>query len=264
MSGLIGGELLGAGSVRLAGDDGNGGGGGGTITEIESSDGSITVTNGTGPIVDLTRPAGSGDPIIIGKFTGVIPTGEGDAFTYLADPGQVVATAAGAEVDPQLYPTDARTFRTLRVTAVNGNASLNPYTVELYINGAATLQAVVIPAGAAPGTVVADGAHPLACAANDTFDLLASVAIGDITRIVSAVLEGVPGGGGGGGGSVSLVQSTDGSVVVTDGAGPTVELSVPQGAGGTLASRIRAATHSSLGPWSAWAAPGPARPGCAT
>jgi hypothetical protein len=39
------------------------GGGAGTITQVESTDGSVTVTNGTGPVVNLTNAGGGSGTI---------------------------------------------------------------------------------------------------------------------------------------------------------------------------------------------------------
>lgn len=172
---------------------------------------------------------GSGDAPVIGKFSGAVIAGEGPSSGFLADPGGDIALGASAQTDPQLYPTAARTFTTMRVTAVGGGDPSLPITVTLYKNGAATAQHVVIPAGTAAGTVIVDSSHPIAFTANQKFDVFTSTT-GSISGslAVSVTLEGPAGGGGGGGGggSINLITSNDGSIAVVDPSGPTVDLSV--------------------------------------
>jgi hypothetical protein len=217
---LIGSQDTGLGNVDTAGQD-DGGGGVGTIDEIISSDGSITVTNPTGPIVDLTGAgtlknidspdgsisvsSGTGPTAhievadktapLIAKFSGAIIASEGASSGFLADAGGDLSLGNSAQVDAQLYPTAARTFAVLRVTAVGGGDPSVAYTVTLYKNGAPTAQHVTVAAGTAAGTVLTDTGNPIAFAANDKFDLFCSSAASlSGSLALSAVLEG-PGGG---------------------------------------------------------------------
>jgi len=72
----IGGGLLGSGNVQVAGSEPRGGGGAGSITEITSTDGTVTITNPTGPVVDLSV---STDPGELPTFDLALSYGQGDS-----------------------------------------------------------------------------------------------------------------------------------------------------------------------------------------
>lgn len=223
MSGLIGSAGGGASVDAAQGAEEAGGGDGGSITLVESTDGTVDVTGGAGPVVNLsvggvktiestdgsvTVTGGTGPttnlsvdrtPGIVGKFTGMIVAAEGDSFAFLADPGQQQALAEGViETSPQLYPTGQRTIATLRVVATNGNGA-TPYTVTLYKNGAATAQTVTVPAAAAVGAELTDIGHPIAFVNGDKYDVRVFKAhSADSAALMSVTLEG-PGTGTGAG-----------------------------------------------------------------
>ena len=87
------------------GTSGGGGGGSGGITDITSADGSVTVTNPTGPTVDLSVPAGvardreilSAEVTIAGNNFAVIPFAHAydSALTNLATPTAPKVLKAG-------------------------------------------------------------------------------------------------------------------------------------------------------------------------
>ncbi len=171
---------------------------------------------------------GTGDALVIAKFTGAVATSEGATHGYLADAGQAATQADGAEASPQLYPTGARTFSVMRVTATGGGGLVN-YTVTLYKNGVATAQVVTVPAGSPAGTVVVDSSHPISFVANDKFDVRWDIASGDGSFLNLAVtLEGpaTGGGGGGGGAGVASLNGETGALIL-ESLGGTIAITTP-------------------------------------
>jgi hypothetical protein len=139
-------------------------------------------------------PAGT-LPAVVGKFSGtLVQQPAGVSATFLSDTGEVGSTTIND--GPQNYPTSARTIARLRVTSKSGTGGV-PLVVTLCKNATSTptgltTQTVTFPPGSAPGTELVDAAHPIAFAAGDTFDVIASMTsgVGDGPYFLSATLEG--------------------------------------------------------------------------
>jgi hypothetical protein len=166
---MFGSARTGFGSVRTAGgDDATSSGGGGT---------------------------GGGGPIWTG--TGQLLTNAGGArFAYFGDPGSDfnnTVDPADDYVNPNLYPSQARTFRAMFVSLLLGPVSHADLVFTLYQNGAPTGQVVSLPVGTAAGSVLFDTAHPIVFVDGDRWDVQAHSAAnaeGALYRF-SVTLEGV-------------------------------------------------------------------------
>jgi hypothetical protein len=92
---LLGSQSTGLGSVPTAAGGSGAGAGGGTIREITSTDGTVTITNPTGPVVDLSV-LGAGE-IVLGQVSyGLGEQGVDDVFPMGADSTASVAYMGAA------------------------------------------------------------------------------------------------------------------------------------------------------------------------
>jgi len=160
-------------------------------------------------------------------FSGLLIDGEsGTNVDFAANIGTEQVAAGNNQVDPIGFPVSARTINTLRA-CVPGGAASTPITFTLYKNGVATAVTCTIPASSPANTTAADTAHSVSFVDGDRLDVRVSAAAPMGANVgFSGTVEGPAGGGGGGGGggSIALIQSIDGTLRVTSGSGPTVDL----------------------------------------
>lgn len=85
--------------------------------------------------------------------------------------GSGLSAGGGGSATAYRYPTSARTFKRIRLTAPVGTPS-TAVTATLYKNGAPTAMTCTIASGQPAGTQASDVAHPIAFVDGDDFDLV--------------------------------------------------------------------------------------------
>lgn len=144
------------------------GGGGGGITEITSEDESVTITNPTGPTVDLSASGGGSQPI------GALLSGTSIVFAVGALPLGVAFTPDGAKayvtnstdgtVTPITVATDTPGAPITVGTGPSGVAVTPDGTKAYVVNGGDNTVTPITVATDTPGTVIAVGTAPQAVA----------------------------------------------------------------------------------------------------
>lgn len=128
--------------------------------------------------------------VIVKAFSAVLVNSEGAGSGFMSDAGIGEALIPGSnQVDPNRYPTSARTITRLRACVPLGTTAGQSVTFTLYKNGVATAMTCAIAASQAAGAKAVDLAHPITFADGDDYDVFANGTI-NANLAISAQLEG--------------------------------------------------------------------------